>query len=79
VPASKEFELEAIAIEAVIEKPNVEIIPKRRKPDLEEMRFIDRSFDHELKSVPKKLLILDEEMDRVHKVEGIKKVKTKRR
>ncbi|MDZ7289714.1 MAG: hypothetical protein ONB44_24205 [candidate division KSB1 bacterium] len=75
----REMELDAIAIEAVIEKPNVDIIPKRLKPELEEMEFIERSFDRELKEVPKDLLLLDDELDRAARLEGLKKLLEKKK
>ncbi len=71
--AMQETELETIAIEAVIEKPNVDIIPKRLEPELEEVEFVERSFDRELKEVPKDLLLLDDDLDRATKLDGIKK------
>jgi hypothetical protein len=74
-----EMELEAIAIEAIIEKPNVDIIPKRITPDLEEVEFVERSFDRELKEVPKDLLLLDDDLDRVAKLEGLKKLLEKKK
>lgn len=67
-----EMELESISIEAIIEKPNVNIIPKRLEPELEEVEFVARSFDRELKEVPKDLLLLDDDLDRVAKLEGLK-------
>ncbi|MCG3119116.1 MAG: hypothetical protein ALAOOOJD_01447 [bacterium] len=67
-----EMELESISIEAIIEKPNVDIIPKRLAPELEEVEFVARSFDRELKEVPKDLLLLDDDLDRVAKLEGLK-------
>jgi hypothetical protein len=70
----KEMELETISIEAVIEKPNVDIIPKRTRPDFGEVQFIDRSFEHELKAIPKDLLLIDDDLDRVAKLEGLKKL-----
>ena len=77
--AGEEMELEAIAIEAIIEKPNVDIIPKRVTPDLEEVEFVERSFDRELKEVPKDLLLLDDDLDRVAKLEGLKKMLEKKK
>ena len=74
VSSGEELELEEIAIQAVIEKPNVDIIPKRVKPTFEEMRFIDRSFSHELKQIPKDLLLLGDELDQPKKVDALKKV-----
>ncbi|MDZ7266939.1 MAG: hypothetical protein ONB48_05795 [candidate division KSB1 bacterium] len=75
----KELELEAIAIEAVIEKPNVDIIPKRSKPDFEEMRIPDRSFARELKAVSRELLLSDDELEKPEKVDGLKKIPAKKK
>jgi hypothetical protein len=69
-----EMELESISIEAIIEKPNVDIIPKRVEPELEEVEFVERSFDRELKEAPKDLLLLDDDLDRVARLEGLKKM-----
>jgi len=77
--ASEEMELESISIEAIIEKPNVDIIPKRLEPELEEVEFVERSFDRELKEVPKDMLLLDDDLDRVAKLEGIKKMLEKKK
>lgn len=77
--AEDDLELEAIAIEAIIEKPNVDIIPKRVAPELEEVEFVERSFDRELKAVPKDLLLLDDDLDRVAKLEGLKKLLEKKK
>lgn len=74
-----DFELETIEIQAVVEKPNVDIIPKRTKPEWEETRFIDRSFEAELKRAPKDLMIVDEELDRAQKLDALKKVETKKK
>ncbi len=77
--AEDDLELEAIAIEAIIEKPNVDIIPKRVAPELEEVEFVERSFDRELKAVPKDLLLRDDDLDRVAKLEGLKKLLEKKK
>ncbi|NUM74001.1 hypothetical protein HUU40_06545 [candidate division KSB1 bacterium] len=74
-----ELELEAIAIEAVIEKPNVDIIPKRVKPDFGEMRELERSFARELKSVSKGILLHDDTIDQPQKVDGLKKIPAKKK
>lgn len=76
--AAPEMELESISIEAIIEKPNVDIIPKRVEPELEEVEFVERSFDRELKEVPKDML-LEDDLDRVAKLEGIKKMLEKKK
>jgi hypothetical protein len=72
-PDDQEIDLEAIEIQAVIEKPNVDIISKRSKPEWEETRFIDRSFEAELKQAPKDLMLVDEELDRAQKLDALKK------
>jgi hypothetical protein len=75
----QEMELESISIEAIVEKPNVDIIPKRVEPELEEVEFVERSFERELKEAPKDLLLLDDDLDRVAKLEGLKKVLEKKK
>lgn len=77
--APVEMELESISIEAIIEKPNVDIIPKRMEPELEEVEFVERSFERELKEVPKDMLLLEDDLDRVAKLEGIKKMLEKKK
>ena len=77
--AGKEMELEAISIAAIIEKPNVDIIPKRVPPVWEEIEFVDRSFDPELKALPKDLLLLDDDLDRVARLDGLKKLLEKKK
>jgi hypothetical protein len=57
----------------------VDIIPKRVAPELEEVEFVERSFDRELKEVPKDLLLLDDDLDRVAKLEGLKKLLEKKK
>src|SRR5262245_7782397 len=69
----EEIDLGTFAIQAVIEKPNVDIIPKRTEPDWEEARFLERSFGQELKEVPDELMLIDEELDRAQKLETLKK------
>ncbi|GEM_PF-2911464 len=76
---TQEMELEAIAIEAIIEKPNVNIIPRRLEPELEEVEFVERSFDRELKEVPRDLLLLEDDLDRVARLEGLKKLLEKKK
>ncbi len=77
--ANEEMELESISIEAIIEKPNVDIIPKRLEPELEEVEFVERRFDRELKEAPKDMLLLDDDLDRVARLEGIKKLLEKKK
>jgi hypothetical protein len=69
----EEIDLGTFAIQAVIEKPNVDIIPKRTEPDWEEARILERSFGQELKEVPGELMLIDEELDHAQKLETLKK------
>lgn len=75
----EEMILKEIIIEAIIEKPNVAIIPRRPKPDFDEVEFIDRSFENELKKLPKDLLLFDDELDKVLRVETLKKAPAKKK
>ncbi len=66
-----ELVLGEINIEAIIEKPNVDIIPSRVKPRVEDVAFIDRSFEHELKEIPKNFLLYDEALDSPKKLDQL--------
>ncbi len=66
-----ELVLGEINIEAIIEKPNVDIIPSRVKPKVEDVAFIDRSFEHELKEIPKNFLLYDEALDSPKKLDQL--------
>lgn len=77
VDTIQEMILEEIYIEAVIEKPNVSILPTRVKPEFEDLEFIDRSFKHELKAAPEKLMLLESELETVKKIEKLKKILAK--
>ena len=65
--------LEEISIEAIIEKPRVSILPKRISPELGELEFVDRSFEKELKKLPKNLMISDKRLFEPKKIENLKK------
>jgi len=65
--------LEDISIEAVIEKPRVSIVPKRMNPEFGELEFVDRSFDHELKSFPQKSLVKDNRLFKPQRINNIAK------
>lgn len=54
----KEMDLGTIYIEAEVEKPRVSLLPKRVRPDLSEIEFVDRSFRRELEKVPSTDLLL---------------------
>lgn len=67
-----ELVLGEITIEAVIEKPTVDIIPHRKKPKVEEISFIDRSFAAEIKVVPREFHLFDDELDKPRKLDKLK-------
>lgn len=63
-----EIILEEIKIEAVVETPSVGIVPKRVDPEFGQMEFMDRSFEKELKAVPKQPMLISNELKGVNKI-----------
>ena len=80
-PPKKQGELifEDILIEAIIEKPNIAILPTRRLKKLGEIDFINRSFATELKAVPEKSFLFDGEFEKPRKIDNIKKILKKQK
>lgn len=80
-PKKKQLELifEDILIEAIIEKPNIAILPTRRLKKLGEIDFINRSFATELKAMPEKAFLFNGEFEKPKKIDNIKKVLKKRK
>lgn len=74
-----EVKLDALHLEALIEKPSVSIVPKRIEPDLEKVEFISRKFDRELKMIPEKLFDMHLEKNKVQKIRNIEKILKKKR
>ena len=72
-----EVVLDAITIEAEIEKPRVAILPKRIEPELGEMEFINRSFENELKQGPEQPVLIKERIRAPIKVKKLKEKKVK--
>ena len=79
VSVQKEQVLEAIHVEAKIEKPSVSIIPKRIEPPLEEVEFVRRSFDRELKSLPQQMINFALGRSKVREIYEVKKILAKDR
>ncbi|RMD91988.1 MAG: hypothetical protein D6813_06660 [Calditrichaeota bacterium] len=73
----KEFILEEIHIEAVVEKPNVAILPSRMKPELDRLEFISRSFEPELREEPEKILLLESDLQAIKNVKLIEQILNK--
>ncbi|MBN1349673.1 hypothetical protein JXJ21_09705 [candidate division KSB1 bacterium] len=69
--AGTEISLDEIVIQAVVEKPRVSILPKRVEPDLSKAEFVDRSFENELKQIPKKPMFLGKDRQDVIKIKKI--------
>jgi hypothetical protein len=67
-----EFVLDEILIEAVIDKPNVAILPSLELGDLGDILFIDRSFEEELKAVPRGLFVVDDKAEQKKSIERLK-------
>jgi len=74
-----EIILGPIEIEAIIETPSVNIVPKRIDPEMGKMEVVDRSFEKELKAVPIKPMLMGKELTEINKIKKmkIKKPKTK--
>lgn len=70
---ANEFMLETIRIEAVIEKPNVTLIPKKIETMVGEVPFNRRSFDKELNALPPEVIDMGGELERGRKMENLKK------
>lgn len=69
----EEISLDTININAEIEKPRVAIVPRRMSPEVGELEFVNRSFEHELKRFPKKPLIRDDRLFKPQKIDNIAK------
>jgi len=66
-----EIQLDALHLEAHIEKPSVSIVPKRVEPELQEVEFILRNFDRELRQVPRGLFSFQNNWNRVEKIRDL--------
>ena len=74
-----EIKLDDLYLDALIEKPSVLILPKRIEPDLENVEFITRKFDRELKMVPEKLFDLQLGKKEIQKIRNLDKILKKKR
>ncbi|MFQ5636617.1 MAG: hypothetical protein ACE5IR_01315 [bacterium] len=74
IAVTEEMILDEIFIEAVIEKPNVAILPARVETDFGEVEFIDRSFELELKQGLDRLLFFDVDFELVKKMDKLKEI-----
>lgn len=72
--ASDELILDDILIEAVIEKPNVTILPTRKSKKLGEIDFISRSFAKELKAIPEKSFLFEENFGNINIANHLKTI-----
>lgn len=67
-----EMILNTIEIEAIIETPSVNIVPKRINPEMGKLEFVDRSFENELKAIPIQPMLAGKEMSEVSKIKKLK-------
>ena len=70
--------LEPIRIEAVIEMPRVALIPKKVETEMGNLEFGYRSFDKELRSKPKVITSVLEELESAKKISRLKKTLAKK-
>lgn len=78
-PQYQETILEPIRIEAVIEMPRVALIPKKVETEMGKLEFGYRSFDKELRSKPKVITSVLEELESAKKISRLKKTLAKKR
>ena len=71
VSPTGEIQLDALHLEAHIEKPSVSIVPKRIEPELQEVEFILRSFDRELRRVPREVFSFQGNWNRTVKIRDL--------
>lgn len=74
-----EIKLDDLILQGMIEKPSVSIVPKRIEPDLEEVEFITRKFDRELRMVPEELFDIQLEKRKIQKIRNIDEILKKDR
>ncbi len=74
VSPTGEIQLDALHLEAHIEKPSVSIVPKRIEPELQEVEFILRNFDRELREVPRNLFSFQDNWGRVEKIRDLNRL-----
>lgn len=80
VASANDINLEDIVIQAVVEKPRVAILPKRLEPNLSKVEFVERSFENELKKIPKNPMLLGNDKkigQKIRKFDVHKKEKNK--
>ena len=75
----KEIQLDELHLDAQIEKPSVSILPTRLEPQLENVEYIIRYFDQELKMVSDKIYGFHADRRKFTKIENIKKLLAKER
>ncbi|MFQ5650760.1 MAG: hypothetical protein ACE5IY_12525 [bacterium] len=72
--AADEIVLDEILIEGVVEKPNVTILRNRLQSDFEEVGFVERSFEREVRALPGKEMLFDREFETVTRITNLKKI-----
>lgn len=75
----EEIRLDALHLDAQIEKPSVSILPKRIEPDLEGIEYIIRDFDRELKRIPDELFDFDSDRRRVTRIQDVREIISRKR
>ncbi|MEE9170581.1 MAG: hypothetical protein V3U73_12530 [bacterium] len=70
----EEIQLDALHLDATVEKPSVSILPRRLKPELEQVEFIIRDFDRELKMLPEELFSMKGDKRSFTKIRDVQKL-----
>jgi|YelNatPaOPRAMG01_1025707.scaffolds.fasta_scaffold00106_35 hypothetical protein len=65
------MDLGTIYIEAKVEKPRVALLPKRIRPNLAEIEFVDRSFKREVERLPETDLLVPSSLLRPRKIRPV--------
>lgn len=73
------IKLDDLYLDARIEKPSVTILPTRLEPELENIEYIIRNFDFELKMVSDEIFGFEYEKRKCTKVDNVKALLNKSR
>lgn len=75
----EEIQLDELHLNATIEKPSVSILPTRSNPKLENIEYIIRNFDHELKMISDEMFGFKFEKRKFTKIQDAKDLLVKNR
>lgn len=79
IQSAEEIRLDALHLDAQIEKPSVSIVPKRIEPELKSIEYIIRDFNTELKRIPDELFDFESDRRSVTRIDDIKGILSRQR